>query len=50
MPLEHAAAEEIMDLFMSLMDAGADGVPGWRGCHPAERTNERLEFRGTLLD
>ncbi|CAN0302656.1 unnamed protein product [Pylaiella littoralis] len=32
-PLEHAAAKGNMDLFTRLMDAGADGSAGWRGCH-----------------
>ena len=32
-PLEHAAAKGDMNLFSRLMDAGADGGPGWRGCH-----------------
>ena len=32
-PLEHAAANGDMDLFTRLMDAGADGSAGWRGCH-----------------
>ncbi|CAM9885835.1 unnamed protein product [Ectocarpus sp. 8 AP-2014] len=32
-PLEHAAAEGNLDLFTRLMDAGADGKVGWRGCH-----------------
>lgn len=32
-PLEHAAASGNMDLFTRLMDAGADGSAGWRGCH-----------------
>ena len=32
-PLEHAAAVGNMDLFTRLMDAGADGGAGWRGCH-----------------
>ncbi len=31
-PLEHAAAKGNMDLFTRLMDAGADGSAGWRGC------------------
>ncbi|CAM9593484.1 unnamed protein product, partial [Ectocarpus sp. 12 AP-2014] len=31
-PLEHAAAEGNTDLFMRLLDAGADGSAGWRGC------------------
>ena len=32
-PLEHAAADGNMDLFNRLMDAGADGGAGWRGCN-----------------
>ncbi|CAM9435338.1 unnamed protein product [Ectocarpus fasciculatus] len=32
-PLEHAAARGNLDLFTRLMDAGADGSAGWRGCH-----------------
>ncbi|CAN0440586.1 unnamed protein product, partial [Ectocarpus sp. 12 AP-2014] len=32
-PLEHAAAEGNLDLFTRLMDAGANGQVGWRGCH-----------------
>ena len=32
-PLEHAAAQGDMELFTRLMDAGADGGAGWRGCH-----------------
>lgn len=32
-PLEHAAADGNLDLFTRLMDAGADGSAGWRGCH-----------------
>ncbi|CAN0387269.1 unnamed protein product [Ectocarpus fasciculatus] len=32
-PLEHAAAEGNLDLFTRLMDAGANGQAGWRGCH-----------------
>ncbi|CAN0015329.1 unnamed protein product [Ectocarpus sp. 12 AP-2014] len=32
-PLEHAAAEGNLDLFTRLMDAGASGEAGWRGCH-----------------
>ncbi len=32
-PLEHAAAKGKTDLFTRLMDAGADGSAGWRGCH-----------------
>ncbi|CAN0437460.1 unnamed protein product [Ectocarpus sp. 12 AP-2014] len=32
-PLEHAAAEGNLDLFTRLMDAGANGKAGWRGCH-----------------
>eukprot|EP00752_Nemacystus_decipiens_P010666 g9497.t1 len=32
-PLEHAAANGNMDLFTRLLDAGADGGPGWRGCY-----------------
>ncbi|CAM9620256.1 unnamed protein product, partial [Ectocarpus fasciculatus] len=32
-PLEHAAAAGNLDLFTRLMDAGADGKAGWRGCH-----------------
>ncbi|CAN0533316.1 unnamed protein product, partial [Ectocarpus sp. 8 AP-2014] len=32
-PLEHAAAKGNLDLFTRLMDAGADGEAGWRGCH-----------------
>ena len=32
-PLEHAAADGNMDLFTRLMDAGADGRAGWRGCN-----------------
>ncbi|CAM9503812.1 unnamed protein product [Ectocarpus sp. 4 AP-2014] len=32
-PLEHAAAKENLDLFTRLMDAGANGEAGWRGCH-----------------
>lgn len=33
-PLEHAAAEGDIDLFMRLMDAGAEGDPyGFMGCH-----------------
>lgn len=32
-PLEHAAAKGKTDLFTRLMDAGADGSTGWRGCH-----------------
>ncbi|CAN0409324.1 unnamed protein product, partial [Ectocarpus fasciculatus] len=31
-PLEHAAAKGNLDLFTRLMDAGADGEAGWRGC------------------
>ncbi|CAM9401675.1 unnamed protein product, partial [Ectocarpus fasciculatus] len=31
-PLEHAAAKGNLDLFTRLMDAGADGSAGWRGC------------------
>ena len=31
-PLEHAAANGKVDLFTRLMDAGADGSAGWRGC------------------
>ncbi|CAM9760384.1 unnamed protein product [Ectocarpus sp. 12 AP-2014] len=31
-PLEHAAASGNLDLFTRLMDAGADGEAGWRGC------------------
>ncbi|CAB1116737.1 unnamed protein product [Ectocarpus sp. CCAP 1310/34] len=31
-PLEHAAAEGNTDLFMRLLDAGADGIAGWRDC------------------
>ncbi|CAN0158754.1 unnamed protein product [Ectocarpus sp. 13 AM-2016] len=32
-PLDHAAAEGNLDLFTRLMDAGANGQAGWRGCH-----------------
>ncbi|CAM9977341.1 unnamed protein product, partial [Ectocarpus sp. 8 AP-2014] len=32
-PLEHAAVEGNLDLFTRLMDAGANGKAGWRGCH-----------------
>ncbi|CAN0393065.1 unnamed protein product, partial [Ectocarpus fasciculatus] len=32
-PLEHAAAKGNLDLFTRLMDAGANGEAGWRGCH-----------------
>ena len=32
-PLEHAAADGNVDLFSRLMDAGADGSAGYRGCH-----------------
>ncbi|CAN0094282.1 unnamed protein product [Scytosiphon promiscuus] len=32
-PLEHAAARGNVNLFTRLMDAGADGGAGWRGCH-----------------
>ncbi|CAM9895141.1 unnamed protein product [Ectocarpus sp. 8 AP-2014] len=32
-PLEHTAAEGNLDLFTRLMDAGANGEAGWRGCH-----------------
>ncbi|CBJ25690.1 hypothetical protein Esi_0008_0114 [Ectocarpus siliculosus] len=32
-PLEHAAAKGNLDLFTRLMDAGADGCSGWRGCY-----------------
>ncbi|CAN0509998.1 unnamed protein product [Ectocarpus sp. 12 AP-2014] len=32
-PLEHAAARGNLDLFTRLMDAGASGEPGWRGCN-----------------
>lgn len=31
-PLEHAAARGNLDLFNSLLGAGADGSAGWRGC------------------
>ena len=32
-PLEHAAAKGNTDLFTRLLDAGADGSAGYRGCH-----------------
>lgn len=32
-PLEHVAAKGSMDVFTRLVDAGADGSAGWRGCH-----------------
>lgn len=33
MPLEYTAADGNEDMFSRLMDAGADGSAGWRGCH-----------------
>lgn len=32
-PLEHAAADGNIGLFNALIEAGADGSAGWRGCH-----------------
>lgn len=50
-PLEHAAAKGNMDLFTRLMDAGANGSAGWRGCRgrtllgaAARGRNEKMVF------
>ena len=43
-PLEHAAADGDAGLFGALIEAGADGSAGWRGCH--DRTLLHAAARG----
>eukprot|EP00752_Nemacystus_decipiens_P005635 g5099.t1 len=48
-PLEHAAAKGDMDLFTRLLDAGADGSAGSRGCHGRTLLGAAVEGKSTEM-
>ncbi|CAB1114807.1 unnamed protein product [Ectocarpus sp. CCAP 1310/34] len=48
-PLNHAAAKGKLDLFTRLINAGADGSAGWRGCHGRTLLGEAARSDGNQM-